>query len=128
MDPILVTRAPGKLAHNVQIRTHRLLADVDASSGGEDRGPSPHDLLAASLGTCTAITLQMYCDRKGWPLTQAGVEVFIVHEGGMTIFHRKLKLAGELNDSQRKRLLEIAEMCPIHKALQGTIHIQTALI
>src|SRR3546814_11216301 len=70
-----VVRGDGKLQHVVQVDSHRLIADAPSQYGGEDAGFTPHDLLAASLGACTALTLNMYAQRKGFPLQKVEVEV-----------------------------------------------------
>lgn len=114
-------------------RDHTLMADEPASAGGEDRGPTPSDLLLSALASCTAITLRMYADRKGWPLDDARI---VVRHGepegdspskdnGATVLDRRLELRGELDDEQRDRLIEIARKCPIHRMLTGEVMIHT---
>lgn len=109
----------------VDIGPHRLRGDEPVESGGTDTGPRPHELLLAALGTCTAITLRMYAERKGWPLT--GVRVRLT--GGRTETHYAIRceiaLAGALDAEQRRRLLEIADRCPVHRTLTGQILIST---
>jgi putative redox protein len=116
METVKVTRTAGKLAHEVQVRSHRLITDVSESSGGEDRGPSPHEFLAAALAACTSITLRMYASRKTWPLENVETEVSVDHRGDHTTFETKI------------RLLEIANHCPVHKSLAGKIEISTKLV
>jgi putative redox protein len=129
MKPITVRSDGPKMRQTIAIRGHRLVSDVDAEDGGEDAGPSPHELLAAALGSCTALTLRMYARRKGWPLEDAVVTVGIEHpEGGGSVFLRELALAGTLDESQRKRLLQVAEACPVHKTLSSRIEIRTRLV
>ena len=109
--------------HDVDIRRHHLIADEPLDSGGHDDGPSPQELLAASLASCTAITRQMYADRKGWDLT--GVEVDCDYtpaaRGRPTMFGLVLKLPESLSDEQVERLLVIAAKCPIHRTLEGEV-------
>jgi len=113
----------GKFEHEVRVREHRLTADEPEDIGGRDVGPSPEELLAASLASCTAITMQMYADRKGWDMT--GVEVDCdytpAERGPPTMFGLVLKLPESLSDEQVERLLVIAAKCPIHRTLEGEV-------
>jgi putative redox protein len=113
----------GKFEHEVRVREHRLTADEPEDIGGRDLGPSPEELLAASLASCTAITMQMYADRKGWDMT--GVEVDCdytpAERGRPTMFGLVLKLPESLSDEQVERLLVIAAKCPIHRTLEGEV-------
>ena len=118
---------------------HRLLSDEPTSAGGSDTGANPYDLLLASLGSCTSMTLGMYARRKGWPLEQ--VEVRLRHSrvhaadcadceaagGYINRIDREIALSGPLSDEQRRRLLEIADKCPVHKMLTSRIEIETKL-
>jgi putative redox protein len=127
MNPVKVQYEQGKLRHEIYIGKHHLIADETISDGGEDSGPSPFEYLASALGSCTSITLRMYAQRKSWLLKNAEVNVSIEREKELTTFHRTLRLFGDLTDEQRKRLLEIADNCPVHKILNGTITIKTEL-
>ena len=113
----------GKFEHEVRVREHRLTADEPEDIGGRDLGPSPEELLAASLASCTAITMQMYADRKGWDMT--GVEVDCdytpAERGRPTMFGLVLKLPESLSEEQVERLLVIAAKCPIHRTLEGEV-------
>jgi uncharacterized OsmC-like protein/alpha/beta superfamily hydrolase len=112
---------------------HTLVADEPESVGGGDTGPTPFGLLMASLGACTTITLRMYADRKEWPLEEIGVRLehrklnaaeAPVSEGGLPKLDeisQTLELAGPLDGDQRSRLLEIAQRCPIHRALESGV-------
>jgi putative redox protein len=117
----------GKLGQSIQIGPHTLVADEVAEVGGDDAGPAPHDFLLAALGACTAMTLKIYAERKGWPLTAAEVHLSQVKDGDVHVMRREIKLEGDLSDEQRQKLLEIASKCPVHKTLTGQIRIDSAL-
>ena len=106
-------------AHEVEIEGgHSLASDEPEDAGGTDTGPSPTRLLAASLAACTAITVEMYADRKGWDVGGLEVDVETSYEGPVpTHFDVTLHLPGELEPDQTERLLVIAGKCPVHKAL-----------
>ena len=122
----------------VETDTHGLVADEPTSLGGTDGGPTPYELLLAALSGCTAMTLRMYADRKGWPL--AGAEVRLrtsrSHERdceqcateavGITRIERRIALEGPLTDEQRARLREIAERCPVKQTLERGIRVVDA--
>ena len=123
----------------IAVRGHELTADEPSDVGGGDRGPTPYDLLLAALNACTAMTLRMYADRKGWPL--AAVTVRSRHakvhgedcaecetvKGWVDRIQREIELAGELDEQQVRRLLEIADRCPVHRTLHGEVIIETRL-
>jgi putative redox protein len=114
------TRRRGRFATEIEIRDHRLAADEPPSSGGDDKGPSPTELLAASLATCTAITIEMYADRKEWELGAVEVDVDWpdATKGGKKI-DVEIRIPAELSDEQRQRLLVIAGHCPVHRLLEA---------
>lgn len=107
---------------------HVFLSDVTKDEGGDNQGPSPHEILEASLVACTAMTLMMYAKRKHWPLVDVKVEVHIESEAAETQFGRVVEFVGTLSAEQRTRLLEIANRCPVHRLLTGNIQIRTSLI
>jgi putative redox protein len=127
----------GTLLREITIGPHRLLADEPTALGGTDAGPSPYDLLLAGLGACTSMTLRMYADRKQWPL--ASVKVLLSHgkihasdcsecetrEGKIDQIDREITISGDLDADQRKRLIEIADRCPVHRTLSSEIRIRT---
>ena len=114
------TRRRGRFETEVEIRDHRLSADEPPGSGGDDKGPSPTELLAASLASCTAITIEMYADRKEWELGAVEVDVDWpdATKGGKKI-DVEIRILAELSDEQRQRLLVIAGHCPVHRLLEA---------
>jgi putative redox protein len=118
----------GAYEQSIAVGTHHLMSDVDTSKGGADSGPSPHEYLAAALASCTGMTLKMYAGRKSWGLENAIVTVNISRTDEVERFTRTISLVGNLDAEQTARLLEIAEKCPVHKALIGTIAIDTQLV
>ncbi|MDX6627363.1 MAG: putative redox protein [Solirubrobacterales bacterium] len=117
---ILARRIQG-LAHEVDLEGgHELIVDEPPDRGGTDTGPRPTQLLAASLAGCTAITVEMYADRKGWELGPVEVVVEMGYDGHVpNSFDVQLRLPAELDAEQRRRLLVIATRCPVHKVLAG---------
>jgi putative redox protein len=129
MRPAIVTTDTGKLRQTVRIGPHTLVADGATDDGGTDAGPSPHEWLLAGLGACTSMTVKLYADHKGWPLSRVEVTVDGKHEEGAFVLQRHITLVGpDLTEEQRARLLEIANKCPVHKALTGPIRIETGLM
>ena len=117
-----VTRA-GTLRQSVKIREHQLTVDEPTDQGGDDSGPSPQELLAASLASCTAITIEMYAKRKGWNIGEVEVDVDYepAQRGSPTKFHQVIRLPKELPEDQRERLMQIAAKCPVHRTLEGEV-------
>jgi putative redox protein len=111
-------------AHTVSVRGHELTVDELESKGGTDRGPDPPELLAASLASCTAITLEMYAGRKGWELGEVEVEVDYSSDApGRASFEVLINIPEALSDEQRERLQVIAGKCPVHRILEGEVEI-----
>jgi putative redox protein len=117
------SRVPGSLKHDLKVRRHELTADEPEENGGEDSGPSPQELLAASLASCTAITMEMYARRKGWEVGELVVDVDYepAQRGSPTRFCVEVRLPKELPEDQRERLLQIAAKCPVHRTLEGEV-------
>lgn len=118
----------GAYEQRITVGSHHLLSDVDASKGGSDSSPSPHEYLAAALATCTGMTLKMYASRKSWGLENAIVTVDINRTDDVERFTREITLVGNLDTEQTARLMDIADKCPVHKALIGTIKVETLLV
>ena len=121
------------------MRQHSLTADEPTSVGGNDFGPSPYELLNASLGTCTAMTLHMYARRKKWDLQE--VRVHLDHykdyakdmentedsKSRLDHFDRLIEIEGNLDETQKQRLMEIADKCPVHRTLHSDVKVITKL-
>ncbi|MCC2597945.1 OsmC family protein [Sphingobacterium sp. FBM7-1] len=116
----------------IHIQPHVILADEPKDMGGQDLGPAPAELLLSSIGSCKAITMRMYADRKQWDLTGAEISLSISKQTGElqdTYFIKcHIRLDGNLDETQRQRLLKIADKCPIHKILSNPIVIESNLI
>jgi putative redox protein len=136
--PQVVVSSEAGLAQEIVAGDHRWRSDEPAPFG-TDTGPSPYDLLLASLGACTSMTLRLYAQRKGWDLQRVIVRLqhSRIHaedcndcetkEGYLDRIDREIELTGSLDDAQRSRLLEIAERCPVHRTLKSEINIRTFL-
>lgn len=111
--------------HDVELEGgHAMVIDEPRDKGGNDAGPSPTRVLGAALASCTAITVEMYADRKGWALADLGVDVDISYDGPVPVkFEVTLRCAGDLDDEQYERLRVIASKCPVHKALAASTEV-----
>jgi putative redox protein len=116
-------REGGSFKHTVQVREHQFTVDEPLDDGGEDAGPDPQELLAVSLATCTAITMEMYAARKGWDIghVEVDAEYKPAERGCPTKFELVLRLGDDLPEEQVQRLLIIAAKCPVHRALDGEV-------
>jgi putative redox protein len=116
-------RENGTLRHEVEMRDHTVVADEPKEEGGEDTGPSPQELLAASLASCTAITMEMYAQRKGWDAGDVSVDVSYepAQRGSPTRFRMVVNFPKELPEDQRERLMQIGAKCPVHRVLEGEV-------
>jgi putative redox protein len=137
-DAVVVTETrQGRFQQGIKVGRHRLLADEPVKVGGTDSGPNPYDFLLAGLGACTAMTIRMYAERKSLPLDRVSVALRHgkIHaedcadcetkEGMIDRIERAITFEGELDQEQRKRLLEIADKCPVHRTLTSEIDIRT---
>lgn len=118
-------KGSGKLQQVITVGRHQLLSDAPEAFGGEDSGPEPHDLLAAALAACTTLTVTMYARRKGMLLEDVRVRIEHGQEQGGYAFRRHIEYVGDLGSEERQRLTEIANKCPVHKTLSGSIRIET---
>lgn len=116
-------RNDGTFKHDIEIGRHHLVADEPEDQGGNDEGPSPQELLAASLASCTAATIEIYAERKGWDIGDVAVDVSYepAQRGSPTRFEMEVLLSKELPEDQRERLMQIAAKCPVHRALEGEV-------
>jgi putative redox protein len=127
----------GKFQQEILTGPHRFLADEPVKVGGLDSGPGPYDLLLAGLGACTSMTLRLYAEQKKLPLERVTVrlahnkihaqdcEACETAEGMIDHIDRAIMLEGRLDEAQRKRLMEIADKCPVHRTLKSEIDIRT---
>jgi putative redox protein len=116
-------RDGGTLRHTVTVRDHQLTVDEPISAGGDDAGPDPQELLAVSLASCTAITMEMYAARKGWDIghVEVAVEYTPAERGCPTKFDLVMRLADDLPEEQVEKLRVIAAKCPVHRVLDGEV-------
>jgi putative redox protein len=119
----IARRENGRLKHDVEVGKHHLTADEPKDNGGDDAGPSPQELLAASLASCSAITMEMYANRKGWDIGEVVVDVDYepAQRGSPTKFVLKVQLPKELPEEQREKLMQIVAKCPVHRTLEGEV-------
>jgi putative redox protein len=113
----------GTLRQAIRIRDHNLTIDEPTDKGGADTGPSPQELLAASLAACTAITMEMYANRKGWDVgdVEVACDYTPAERGCPTRFNLVMRFPDTLNDEQVERLRVIAAKCPVHRTLEGEV-------
>ena len=140
LPQVIVRGDSAGFAQAVEIGPHRFAGDEPVAFGGTDTGPSPYDLLLASLGTCTSMTISFYARRRGWPLESVTVSLHHskIHaidcaecetkEGKIDRIEREIHLTGPLTDEQRSKLMEIADRCPIHQTLTSEINIRSRAV
>ena len=137
-DPDVIVRGDAAaFAQEIVVGRHHLIADEPVEVGGKDMGPSPYDLLLAALGSCTSMTISLYARARKLPLKSVSINLrhSKIHaadcrdcetrEGKIDRIEREIHFEGTLNDEQRKKLLEIADKCPVHRTLKSEIDIQT---
>ncbi len=137
-EGVVVQTGHGKFGTEVHTPHHRFVADEPRTYGGDETGPTPYDLLLAALGTCTAMTMKLYADQKGWPF--AGTRIHLTHERNhaedsahmldegakVQALHRAIEVLGDaLSEEQRDKIIAIADKCPVHRTLEGHLHIHT---
>ena len=134
---VIVSSESG-LAQEISSGEHRWRADEPAPIG-TDTGPSPYELLLAALGSCTSMTLRLYAQRKQWDLRRVTVRLqhsrihaedcaeCETNQGYLDHINREIEVSGNLDEAQKRRLLEIAEHCPVHRTLKSEINIRTSL-
>src|SRR5678809_1501215 len=126
---VIVRGAATGFAQDIVAGRHQFASDEPTSSGGTDTGPTPYDLLLAALGSCTSMTIALYARRKQWPLNSVTIRLrhsrvhaedcaaCETHDAKLTVIDRDIELDGSLDESQRARLLAIANRCPVHLTL-----------
>lgn len=114
---------------NIKAGRFNLIADEPKEENGQDLGPKPTEYLNAALSACTAITMKMYAERKGWDLREANVEIDFVRDvkNGTTTFSKKIELIGNLDEEQKQRIYEIGAKCPVHRIIEGEVKIESEL-
>ena len=120
----IARRTNGTLKHEIEFNgDHTVIADEAEVDGGTDEGPNPQELLAASLASCSAITMEMYANRKGWDIGEVVVDVDYepAQRGSPTKFRMTVKLPKELPQEQQQRLMQIVAKCPVHRTLEGEV-------
>ena len=140
MSKVTVSSEPTPYTISITTGVHGWTSDEPKDLGGQDEGPTPYELLLSSIGACTAITVQMYANRKKWPLE--GITVELDHKrikaedcpecktekGQVSEINLQVSLSGDLTDKQKKRILEIAGKCPVKKTVQGEVIFRSSLL
>lgn len=137
---VSVVAGPWRYVQNISVGPHVLQADEPSESGGKDAGPNPQELVLAALGACIGITVQMYADRKQWALQGVGVQLSYARvpvedcaecdprSGMVDGIETGISFVGVLSEDQQRRLMEIANKCPVHRMLAPQVQIRTRLI
>lgn len=137
---VIVTGDATGFAQEIHVGKHHIVADEPISFGGSDRGLSPYDLLLAALGSCTSMTIGYYARSRKWPLEKIMItlrhakihardcEECETKDGKIDRIERDIQLTGALDDEQRKKLMEMADRCPVHRTLTSEINIRTRAV
>jgi len=128
MRKVISQFGEGSLQQKLNVGDLHFVADLEVAGGGSNTGPTPSEYLAAALASCTSMTLKMYSEHKALNLENAIVAVDIARVDGIEKFTRDIQLVGALTAEQSERLLDIANKCPLYKALSGEIQIKTQLV
>ncbi len=116
----------------INVRGHQLIGDEPLDHGGQDKGPRPQELVLSGLATCAASTMKMYADRKGWQVEQIFIEVKLITEktdsGQISQITENIRIEGNIDADQKKRMVEIAGKCPVHRLLTNKIQIESLLV
>jgi putative redox protein len=136
---VYVNSGSTRFLQNIAVGSHSFQADEPNENGGRDAGPDPHELLLAALGTCAGITVQIYAERKQWPLAGVHVQLSYVKvpaedqpdaKAGMMVdrIEMAISCSGDLSQDQQDRLLEVAGRCPVHRMLTSQMQIRMRLL
>ena len=117
-----------KWSQDLRLGKHTIVADEPEPHGGKDAGPAPYALVLAGLAACTAMTLEMYAERKGWKLGEVKVDLRMFRDADEERIERKIAIAEALADEQRERLAEIASKTPVTKTLKRSYVIETEIV
>lgn len=124
----------GKDLYRTEVRAgnHVIIADEPLEIGGKDLGLNPNELFLASLGTCTAMTLRMYADRKQWPVESVKIDLTLditkSSEGQTSYIKRHISIVGDITEEQKQRMLKIGDSCPLHRIMTNPIIITSNLV
>jgi putative redox protein len=127
MRSVVVESSASSYVQTIVVDPHRLMADEPAGAGEADEGLNPPELLLAALGACKGMTVHLYAERKQWPLHAVRVTLVRSLDGGAEQIDVTISFVGELSEEQRRRLLEIAEHCPVHRMLASGVGIRSSL-
>jgi putative redox protein len=123
MRDVCSTTGTGPYQQFVEIGPHHLIGDEGADKGGQDTGPTPHELLLAAVATCTSMTMKAYAQHKGLALRHVSVTVQGRHDNGVFVIEKRVQLEGDLDEAERARIIEIGGRCPVAKTLAAEIRI-----